>query len=362
MSRYNDILLSPIIMLTSLGLIMVFSAGSNPFSDNMSGLSLFIKQFMWVILGTVLLLICSHMNYRKLIDLSKVLLVMSVIIGILAYFTKPDSEPTARSLYLFGRSIFQTSEIIKIALIIFTASFINNYKRKIIDFNFMIKNYYPYFCISIMVVLFQTDFSSAMVISGIVLGMLFVAGISVRQMKVLFMIGLSALLVKFFFIPSVSGNMNYQDKRLDGFFDGGDSQQNNAIDEIATSNFLPRIGASNRKVDYIAQAHTDFIYTITASELGLLGVLTVFGGFLMILIRGINIVKQSKDLFGMFLAIGITFNLIFYFMVHVGYNIGLFPTTGLPLPFVSYGGSHMLMNFTQIGLLLSIAYKIKNGK
>ena len=88
----------------------------------------------------------------------------------------------------------------------------------------------------------------------------------------------------------------------------------------------------------------------------------LLGGFLMILIRGIGIVRECKDLFGMFLALGITLNLIFYFIIHVGYNIGIFPTTGLPLPFVSYGGSHTIFNLSQIGLLLSISYKIKNGK
>ena len=224
MSRYSDTLLSAVIILTSLGLIMVFSAGSSPLSDNMSGLSLFIKQFIWVIIGSVFLFICSFMNYRKIIIFSKPLLFIAIFIAILAYFTKPDLEPTARSLYLFGKNIFQTSEIIKIALIIFTASFINNYKRKISDFNFMLKNYYPYFLISVMVVLFQTDFSSAMVISGITLGMLFVAGISGKQIKVLFIIAVSALLVKFFFIPNFLKNIEAQSlitREIHRFFSDG---------------------------------------------------------------------------------------------------------------------------------------------
>lgn len=362
MSRYSDILLSSIFILTSLGLVMVFSAGSNPALDSMSGLSLFIKQFIWVIIGSLFLIVCSFMNYKKISFFSYGILFFAIFIAILAYFTKPSGESTARSLYVFGKSIFQTSEIVKIALIIFTASFISNNKRKISDFNFMSRKYYPYFCLSVMVVLFQTDFSSAMVISMIAIAMLFVAGISKQQIKILFIIGFSALAFKFIMIPNLTGNEGYQDRRLSGFINGQDSQQSNAIDEIASSNFIPQIGSSKRKGDYIAQAHTDFIYTITASELGFLGVVIIFGGFSVILIRGINIVRLTKDLFGMFLAIGITFNLTFYFMVHVGYNIGLFPTTGLPLPFVSYGGSHTLMNLIQIGLLLSIAYKIKNEK
>ena len=151
MSRYSDILLSSIFILTSLGLVMVFSAGSNPALDSMSGLSLFIKQFIWVIIGSLFLIVCSFMNYKKISFFSYGILFFAIFIAILAYFTKPSGESTARSLYVFGKSVFQTSEIVKIALIIFTASFISNNKRKISDFNFMSRKYYPYFCLSVMV-------------------------------------------------------------------------------------------------------------------------------------------------------------------------------------------------------------------
>ena len=87
-----------------------------------------------------------------------------------------------------------------------------------------------------------------------------------------------------------------------------------------------------------------------------------FESAFLIFARGISIVKKSTDIFGMFVALGITLNLILYFIIHVGYNVGLLPTTGLPLPFVSYGGSHTIFNLFQIGLLLSISYRMKNGK
>ena len=122
------------------------------------------------------------------------------------------------------------------------------------------------------------------------------------------------------------------------------------------------LGKSKWKTEYVAAPQTDFIFSVITSELGIIGVSILFGGFFLIFARGISIVKKSTDIFGMFVALGITLNLILYFIIHVGYNIGLLPTTGLPLPFVSYGGSHTIFNLFQIGLLLSISYRIKNGK
>ena len=122
------------------------------------------------------------------------------------------------------------------------------------------------------------------------------------------------------------------------------------------------LGKSKWKSEYVAEPQTDFIFSVITSELGVIGLFVLFVSFFLIFIRGISIVKESTDIFGMFLALGVTLNLILYFIIHVGYNVGLLPTTGLPLPFVSYGGSHTIFNLFQIGLLLSIAYRTKNGK
>ena len=360
MSRYNDSLIPPIVILISLGLVMVFSASSNPFSDNISGLSVFVKQFRWLVLGFIFLVICSLMNYRKLIDFSTPLLFISIFIALIAYFTS-QGAPTARWLKLFGINIFQTSEFVKIAVIIFTASFIDQNKRKIKDSNFMIRSYYPYLFLAVMVVLFQPDLSSSIMISSIAFCMLFIAGIDLKQIKSLFLILFLALLIKFFLMPNITGSENYQNQRFSGFVAGKAPQQDNAVNSIAEGGiFGIGFGDSRWKGDYVAEPQTDFIYSVITSELGVLGLLILSAGFLMILIRGVNIIRNSKDLFGMFLAMGITFNLIFYFIIHVGYNVGILPTTGLPLPFVSYGGSHTLFNLSQVGLLLSISHKIKN--
>ena len=362
MSRYSDSLLQPVILLTFLGLIMVYSASMSPFSDNISGLQILVNQFKWLIIGSFILIICSYINHRKLMEFSKAILLLSIFIATLAYFTSYNSI-TSRWLVLFGKNIFQTSELIKIAIIIFTASFIENNKRKVNDWRFMLKHYYPYLALSISIVFFQPDLSSSIMIASIAFSMLFIAGIGKKQIKFIASILIVAFVLKFFIAPYISGNSNFQIKRFSGFISGKDPQQEHAINSIADGGLLGiGFGESKWKGDYVAEPQTDFIYSVITSELGFFGLSILLGGFIMILIRSINIAKECKDLFGMFLILGIMFNLIFYFIVHVGYNIGILPTTGLPLPFVSYGGSHTIFNFCQIGLLLSISNKIKNAK
>ena len=117
-------------------------------------------------------------------SLTRYLFGVRILIAILAYFTSYN-KVTSRWLILFGKPIFQTSELIKIGIIIFTASFIANNKRKISDFNFMIKNYYPYLALSVSVVLFQPDLSSSVMILGISLSMIFIAGMDKKQIRFL---------------------------------------------------------------------------------------------------------------------------------------------------------------------------------
>ena len=362
MSRYNDILLHSVIGLLALGLIMVYSASINPFAKYLSGLTVLTSQIKWLFVGLFGLLISSRINHRKLMILSKVIMIFSILILILGYITSANSV-TARWVHLFGKSLFQTSELAKIGIIIFTASFIEHNKRKITDWKFMFQNYYPYLITSVLLILFQPDLSSAFMISLIAISMLFVAGIDKNQINTIILLAIFMFVAKFFISPVILGESNFQNVRFLGFLSGNVPQQEYAIESMSSGGFLGiGLGQSKWKTEYVAEPQTDFIFSVVASELGFIGVLVLFGGFFSIFIRGFNIIKKSTDVFGMFVSLGIVLNLILYFIIHVGYNIGLLPTTGLPLPFVSYGGSHTIFNLFQIGLLLSISYKLKNGK
>tara|TARA_B100000131_G_scaffold322976_1_gene379042 strand:+ start:6259 stop:7350 length:1092 start_codon:yes stop_codon:yes gene_type:complete len=361
MSRYNDILIHITFILLSVGLIMVYSSSIKPHANYLSGLFILTKQMTSLFIGLFMMLVASRVNHRKLMHISKGLLFFSIIILIAGYITSYGNT-THRWLLLFGRSIFQTSELAKICIIIFTAAFIENNKRKLTDFKFMLSNYYIYLFLSISLILFQPDLSSAITILSICMIMLFVGGISWKQIKYFILFGFIGFISKVLIIPLISGVKNYQFFRFLEFLTGGVPQQENAINSIAYGGFFGvGLGKSLWKTEYVPEAHTDFIFSVITSEFGFAGLIFLFGAFLCLFARGLMIVKQSPDLFGMFLALGITINLVIYFIIHVGYNIGLLPTTGLPLPFISYGGSHTLFNLIQIGLLLSISYKNKKN-
>ena len=362
MSRYNDILMHTVVCLLALGIIMVYSASINPFAVHLSGLSVLVSQITWLFVGFLALFISSHVNHRKLLALSKLILLFSMVVVVLGYFTSIGST-TARWVHVFGRSLFQTSELAKIAIIIFTAAFIENNKRKIIDWKFMLKNYYPYLGLSVLLVFFQPDLSSSFVISLIAMSMLFVAGLDKKQIKTIVILALLMFAMKFLIMPFLLGESNFQNVRFLGFLSGEAPQQRYAIESMSSGGILGiGLGESKWKTEWVAEPQTDFIFSVVLSELGVIGLIVLFGGFFLIFIRGMSIVKKSTDIFGMFIALGITLNLILYFIIHVGYNIGLLPTTGLPMPFVSYGGSHTIFNLLQIGLLLSISYRMKNAK
>ena len=359
MSRYNDTLMHVTFILLSVGIIMVYSSSIKPHASYLSGLSSLTKQFSSLFIGLFMLIVSSRINHRKLIDLSKGFLIFSIIIVIMAYITS-YGETTHRWLSLFGRNIFQTSELVKICLIIFTASFIDTHKRKLKDIKFMFFNYYVYMLPCIGLILFQPDLSSAIVILLICMSMLFIAGIDWRQIRYFTLFGALGFLVKVFLYPLITGVKNYQFFRWTGWLSGEVYQQNNAINSIAYGGFFGMgLGKSIWKTEHVPEANTDFIFSVITSEFGFVGLLFLFGAFLCLFIRGLTIVKECQELFGMFLALGIIINLMIYFIVHVGYNIGMLPTTGLPLPFMSYGGSHTMFNLIQIGLLISISYKNK---
>ena len=209
MSRYNDILMHVTFILLSVGIIMVYSSSIKPHTNYLSGLYSLTKQFSSLFIGLFMLFVSSHINHRKLIDLSKGILLFAIIVIILAYITS-YGETTKRWLSLFGRNIFQTSELAKICLIIFTASFIDNHKRRLKDIRFMLLNYYIYVLPCIGLILLQPDLSSAVVILSICMTMLFIAGIDWRQITYFAILGALGFLSKVVLYPLLTGVKNYQ--------------------------------------------------------------------------------------------------------------------------------------------------------
>ena len=192
--------------------------------------------------------------------------------------------------------------------------------------------------------------STTFTISLILLAMIYIAGI---KTKYIYFTLLSSSLIVLIKILST----NYQYQRFTNWFYGvGDSQNSGSL--LALSNgglFGNGLDGSLIKRGHLPAAHTDFILPIIGEEFGFLGMLVIFFLFFSFLYHSIKILHKIQDLFGFFLGIGITMNILIYFLINSAYVVGIFPTTGLPLPFMSYGGSHIILSLASMGIIFNMA-------
>tara|TARA_B100000470_G_scaffold199366_1_gene170419 strand:- start:942 stop:1850 length:909 start_codon:yes stop_codon:yes gene_type:complete len=287
------------------------------------------------------------MSYRYLKELAYVLIILSWIILIMGYFFK-GNNPASRWLVLGGRSWMTTSDFARVSLIIFTAFFIDKNKRYLKDWKFLFIRFTPILGISLVLILFQPDTSTTMMIAIIIMVMLFIAGADWRYLTGLSIAGVIALILKIMNTPHA----------MDRFLNWNDKQKVQSINALGTGGMLGSgLGDSIIKNGFLPEAHTDFILPIVGEELGFIGIFILFILFWFLFTKGLTVVREAPDLFSMFLSFGILISVMIYFLVNAAYVVGFAPTTGLPMPFISYGGSHIIFTFISMGILLNIARK-----
>ena len=345
----NDyLILGAILLLSGFGIVMMYSASSiyamNEFDNYMH---FFLRQTKWLIIGTIIMFALSQMSYRYLKELAYVLIILSWIILIMGYFFK-GNNPASRWLVLGGRSWMTTSDFSRVSLIIFTAFFIDKNKRYLKDWEFLLIRFTPILGISLILILFQPDTSTTMMIAIIIMVMLFISGADWRYLTGLSIAGVIALILKIINTPHA----------MDRFLNWNDKQKVQSINALGTGGILGSgLGDSIIKNGFLPEAHTDFILPIVGEELGFIGIFILFILFWFLFTKGLTVVREAPDLFSMFLSFGILISVMIYFLVNAAYVVGFAPTTGLPMPFISYGGSHIIFTFISMGILLNIARK-----
>ena len=331
----------------------MYSASSiyamNKYNNYMFFLS---QQIKWLTLGLIFMFILYQIDYHVLKRISYILIILSWIIMILGYFLK-GANPAARWLVVGGRSWMTTSDFARISLIIFTAFFIEKNNKSLKDWKFITIYYAPFLIITLLLILFQPDTSTTISISIIIFSMLFIASVDWRFIITVAIIGISGLIIKIIYTPYA----------LSRIINWNDPQKIQSLNALGTGGlFGTGLGDSIVKNGYLPQAHTDFILPIIGEELGFLGIVILFILFWMLFNRGLIVVRASLDLFSMFLSIGIITSMMVYFLINSAYVVGFAPTTGLPMPFISYGGSHTIFTLISMGILGNIAKKARFSK
>ena len=350
--------------LCMIGAVMVFSASAVIAREQHGNAYTFIlKQLVWLALGLVGMFWMMNMDYRKLrqptVILSSLFVVLLLLVGV---FFLDRSHATHRWIRV-GSVGVQPSEFVKLVVILYLAWFLDMRRRPlgtrpakgINDLGSSLGPALGPVLLLVGLIVLQPDLGTAVEIFLITLAILFVAGLDNRY---ILYAGLTALPVIYLLIVRVS----YRYERILGFLNPEADPQGRGFQLLQSliavgSGGLGGVGLmeSRQKLFYLPEAHTDFIYAVLCEELGFVGSIVVLGLFAIYGWRGIRAAMTAPDEFGRLTALGITVMVVSQALINLGVVLGMMPTKGIPLPFVSYGGSSLLVMLVATGVLLNIS-------
>ncbi len=358
-------LLLSTLLLVIIGIIMVFSSswpeGIKTFNN---GYYFLKKQLFAAGLGFVALLFFMNFDYRRLKKMSWFIYIISILSGLLVFTSLGVTKKGARRWVDLGFTTFMPSDVIKLGSIIFLAAYLSNRKDKIKDF---IKGLLPALVIvgiSCGIIYSQKDLSTTITLAGTLISMLFVAGMKISHMCFLMIIAGLGL-----FKAITDEEHKYRMKRVTSFLDPFADKSDTGWQAVQSLYALGSgglfglgLGKSRQKFFYIPEPYNDFIFAIIGEELGFLGALTVIILFFLLIWRGVRIALNIEDLFGCLLATGIVALITIQSLIHIAVVTSCIPPTGIPLPFVSYGGTSLILYMSAIGILLNISRHVSTDR
>ena len=354
---FDIYLLLATLLLVFIGLVMVFSSSAVSAQERFGDSYYFLKrQAISAFLGLGLLVIAKKIPYRfywkfvyPLLFIALGLLVLVLFIG-----HGGTSEGVRRWIRIGGFSM-QPTEFAKICVIIFVAYALSKKQEKIRD---LLKGFLPVLIISgvyMVLILKQRDLGSVVTLGLIIILMLFISGT-----RVAYLLGIALLSLPVLYHLVFSSG--YRSKRIFSWLDPWSYPEKEGWHLIQSYTAFKAggltgvgLGDGKQKLFYLPEAHTDFILPVLGEELGMIGVIFVLALFTFFIFRGIMITLKAKDLFGLYLAFGLTCLIGVQAMINVAVVMGVFPTKGLTLPFISYGGTSLLVSMTAVGILLNIS-------
>lgn len=356
-SRIDYTLLFLTMVLLMFGTIMVFSSSVIMAEARWSAPYHFVfKQIIWVVLGSAVMMGLAHFDYRRLQKWSRPLMIITIILLVLVLIIG-TKKGGARRWLVFGFLNFQPSEIAKLVMVIALADYLDRKKSRMKQW----KGLMP--ALSIVGVLagliaLEPDLGTPILMACVSFCLLYTAG---ARLPHLLMLGAGV-------IPLVVIEILRKPYRLvrlrDYISSWGDIhsasyQLNQSILALGSGGFFGKgLAQSQMKLLYLPEPHTDFIFPIIGEELGFIGTVGLIALFMFVVIKGWQISRGSQDYFGSLLALGITWIIAFQTLLNMGVATGLLPTKGLPLPFVSFGGTSLVFNLAGIGILLNISKRL----
>ncbi len=351
----DPILFMAVFLLTGLGIAMSFSASAVLAQDMYGDALYFLKrQLVWFGLGMVLMILLQYIDYRIYAHYTKLMLLFSFLFLIIVMIPGIGSAAKGTSRWIsLGPANIQPSELVKIIMVIYLVKVFSSE----VGPNPVVQLLIPVLVLAaaFILIMLQPDFGTAMellFVSGIIL---FVSGF-----PLLYLLSLGVISIPTFYL--LIYQVDYRRERILGFLDPWGDRFGKGYHVIQSfiafrkgELFGTGLGLGTQKIRRLPEPHTDFIYAVIAEETGLLGTLFVLLLYMVLFWRGIVIGLAAPDHFGKLLAIGLTLLIVVQAFVNIGVVSGALPTTGIPLPFISYGGSSLLSNMAAAGILLNIS-------
>src|SRR5882762_6141858 len=343
-------------ILVFIGLVMVFSASAVMAKERYgSAYEFLFKQLIWAVAGLAAMFVAMKIDYKRLKHPAFVFLLLGfTTLFLISVFFLDRTHGTHRWFHL-GPISFQPSELAKPALILFLAWFLENKTRAMDDLRNTLLPAIAPTLVFLGLIVFQPDLGTALACAGITACMLFVAGIRLRYFAYAF----GAAIVPLYFLIF---HVAYRRDRILAFLNPFSDPQGKGFHIIqsliaVSTGGITGIGLmeGKQKLFYLPEPHTDFIFAVTAEEIGLVGSLMIVALFAVFLWRGIRTALRTQDMFGQFLVVGITAMVVVQAFVNISVVLGMMPTKGIPLPFVSYGGSSLFFTLACVGVLLNIS-------
>jgi cell division protein FtsW len=353
---YDPWLLGTAVLLGLGGLFMVGSSSCYVAMEMGQDPSTFLwKHLLHLVLGIAALLATLSFPYQALADRKRyaLLLLLCLLLLVAVLFMPPVGG--ARRWFPLGPLKFQPSELAKLVVIVFLASMLARKEGRIHEFWSVPAPGFAVAGAAAFLVLIEPDLGSAVMLLLVAFVMIFTAGLSWRHVGIAGTVGSVAFAGAVLLEP-------YRIRRVLSFMDptqdvhGASFQLNQSLIALGSGGLTGAgLGHGHQKAFYLPAAHTDFIFSVIGEELGMVGTGLLLAAFLVIFWRGMRAAVRAPDRFGFYLALGVTNLLVLQALINMGVCAGLLPTKGLPLPFISYGGSSLLASMAAVGLLLNVS-------
>ncbi|MFH1868652.1 MAG: putative lipid II flippase FtsW [Candidatus Omnitrophota bacterium] len=345
------------VILLAVGMIMIYSASSIFAYESRGDSAYYLKRHvLFMLVGFIFAISFMSVDYANLRKYIKPFLIFSILLLIAVFIPGLGRQiGGARRWISLGPVNFQPSEITKMALVFYAADVLSRKQSEIGDFLYGFLPLLLPLGLCLALILVEPDLGTAVALAALIVTMAFVAGVKIKHLLWMILPGMLAFLglvaIKPYRIKRITAFLNpWQDPLGTGF------QIIQSFIALGSGGiFGVGLAQSKQKLFYLPEAHTDFIFSIIGEELGLIGTLGIITLFIVFIWAGFRIAYLARDLFGQFLAFGLVTMITLQLIINIAVVTGSIPTKGLPLPFISYGGSSLVYNMASVGILLNIA-------